>query len=299
MLLTAPFVIYGIFRVLYLIHHGGLDAARTTPPSSSGATARCRPASSSGGSPPGVITLAAVDAARTRHRRHRVHRVAHRERRSRRPAGTVRTLDVNPPAPGERRGHEFVQADTRDAAAMREAVRGCEVVVENAALVPVTRSSEAEYRSVNVDGCRTTLDAAEAEGAYVVRHLVERDLRHAARSCPRRRTRRSRRSTPTGAARPRRSGMVAERRAAGPADREPAAAHAGRARAPRALRRDLRPRAGRQAGAGVRPRREPLAAVRRGGPVLGGAGRDRAAGQRRLQRRQLRATGPCARTSRR
>jgi nucleoside-diphosphate-sugar epimerase len=79
----------------------------------------------------------------------------------------VRTLDVNPPPPGT--GHDFVQADTRDAAAMRRAVDGCEVVVENAALVPVTRSSEAEYRSVNVDGCRTTLDAAEAAGAYVVR----------------------------------------------------------------------------------------------------------------------------------
>ncbi|HEU0023950.1 MAG TPA: NAD-dependent epimerase/dehydratase family protein, partial [Thermoleophilaceae bacterium] len=82
---------------------------------------------------------------------------------------SVRTLDVNPPAPGRGPSHEFVQADTRDAAAMREAVRGCEVVVENAALVPITRSSPAEYRSVNVDGCRTTLDAAEAEGAYVVR----------------------------------------------------------------------------------------------------------------------------------
>ena len=80
----------------------------------------------------------------------------------------MRTLDVNPPARGAR-AHEFVQADTRDAGAMRAAVDGCEVVVENAALVPVTRSTEAEYRSVNVDGCRTTLDAAEAAGAYVVR----------------------------------------------------------------------------------------------------------------------------------
>ncbi len=79
----------------------------------------------------------------------------------------VRTLDVNPPP--DSAGHEFIQADTRDAAAMRAAAEGCEVVVENAALVPVTRSSEAEYRSVNVDGCRTTLDAAEAAGAYVAR----------------------------------------------------------------------------------------------------------------------------------
>ena len=80
---------------------------------------------------------------------------------------TVRTLDVNDPPAGA--PHEFVRADTRDPEAMRAAAAGCEVVVENAALVPVTRSSPAEYRSVNVDGCRVTLDAAEQAGAYVVR----------------------------------------------------------------------------------------------------------------------------------
>jgi len=80
---------------------------------------------------------------------------------------SVRTLDVNPP--DDMAGHEFVRADTRDTAAMGKAARRCDVVIENAALVPVTRSTEAEYRSVNVDGCRITLDAAEAEGAYVVR----------------------------------------------------------------------------------------------------------------------------------
>lgn len=78
----------------------------------------------------------------------------------------VRTLDVNPPEdPG---AHEFIQADVRDAEAVRRAVRGCDVVVDNAALVPVTRASEAEYRSVNVDGCRVTLDAAGEAGAYVL-----------------------------------------------------------------------------------------------------------------------------------
>jgi len=78
----------------------------------------------------------------------------------------VRTLDVNPPEhPG---AHEFVRADVRDAAAVARAARGCDVVVDNAALVPVTRADEAEYRSVNVDGCRVTLDAAAAEGAYVL-----------------------------------------------------------------------------------------------------------------------------------
>lgn len=78
----------------------------------------------------------------------------------------VRTLDVNPP---ERPGaHEFIRADVRDAEAVRAAAHGCDVVVDNAALVPVTRASEAEYRSVNVEGCRATLDAAAEAGAYVL-----------------------------------------------------------------------------------------------------------------------------------
>ncbi len=78
----------------------------------------------------------------------------------------VRTLDVNPP---ERPGaHEFVRADVREAEAVRAAARGCDVVVDNAALVPVTRASEAEYRSVNLEGCRVTLDAAAEAGAYVL-----------------------------------------------------------------------------------------------------------------------------------
>jgi nucleoside-diphosphate-sugar epimerase len=77
----------------------------------------------------------------------------------------VRLLDLDPPAGGER---EVARADVRDAQAMRRAASGCDVVVDNAALVPVTRASRAEYRSVNVDGCRTTLDAAAAAGAYVL-----------------------------------------------------------------------------------------------------------------------------------
>jgi nucleoside-diphosphate-sugar epimerase len=77
----------------------------------------------------------------------------------------VRLLDLDPADGGSR---EVVRADVRDADAMRRAAAGCEVVVDNAALVPVTRASAAEYRSVNVDGCRTTLDAADAAGAYVL-----------------------------------------------------------------------------------------------------------------------------------
>jgi nucleoside-diphosphate-sugar epimerase len=77
----------------------------------------------------------------------------------------VRTLDVNPPEAG---GREFVRADVRDAEALRRAAAGCEVVVDNAALVPVTRASAEEYRAVNVGGCRNTLLAAEEAGAYVL-----------------------------------------------------------------------------------------------------------------------------------
>jgi nucleoside-diphosphate-sugar epimerase len=78
----------------------------------------------------------------------------------------VRILDLHPPEnPGS---HEFVQADVRNADAVRAAARGCDVVLDNAALVPVTRASEAEYRSVNLDGCRVTLDAAAEVGAYVL-----------------------------------------------------------------------------------------------------------------------------------
>lgn len=79
----------------------------------------------------------------------------------------VRTLDVLPPSGGAY-PHEFIEADVRDAAAVREAARDCEVVVDNAALVPVSRSSLAEYRAVNVGGCANTLDAARDEGAYAL-----------------------------------------------------------------------------------------------------------------------------------
>lgn len=78
----------------------------------------------------------------------------------------VRTLDVTePPVPG---AHEFVRADVRDADAVRTAMHGCEVVVDNAALVPISRVSAEEYLATNRDGCRNVLDAAEAEGAYVL-----------------------------------------------------------------------------------------------------------------------------------
>lgn len=58
--------------------------------------------------------------------------------------------------------------DVRDAGAVRRAAEGCDVVVDNAALVPVTRSSDANYRAVNVQGSANTLAAAREAGAYAV-----------------------------------------------------------------------------------------------------------------------------------
>jgi nucleoside-diphosphate-sugar epimerase len=78
----------------------------------------------------------------------------------------VRGLDLREP---EGDGlDEFVRGDVRDAQAMMEAASGCDVVVDNAAAVPITHLSAAEYRSVNVDGCRVTLEAAMAAGSYVL-----------------------------------------------------------------------------------------------------------------------------------
>jgi nucleoside-diphosphate-sugar epimerase len=80
----------------------------------------------------------------------------------------VRLLDVNPPREPLPPGQEFVQADVRDRDAVMRAAEGCEVVVDNAALVPITKSTPDEFRAVNVGGCRNTLDAARAARAYVV-----------------------------------------------------------------------------------------------------------------------------------
>jgi 2-alkyl-3-oxoalkanoate reductase len=80
----------------------------------------------------------------------------------------VRTLDVHEPGPAADPAWEFVKADVRDASAMADAVKGVDVVVDNAALVPVTRSDAATYRSVNVEGCRTTLRAARDAGVYTL-----------------------------------------------------------------------------------------------------------------------------------
>ena len=54
----------------------------------------------------------------------------------------------------------LVNADVRDPPATTKAVTDVDVVVDNAALVPVRRSNAATYRSLNVDGCSTTIETA-------------------------------------------------------------------------------------------------------------------------------------------
>ncbi|HEY6760222.1 MAG TPA: NAD(P)-dependent oxidoreductase [Baekduia sp.] len=85
----------------------------------------------------------------------------------------VRTGDVNPPDPSA--PHEFVHLDVRDAAAVRAAAEDCEVIVNDAALVPVTKSDLATYRAVNVGGTENVVAAARATGAYVV-HISSTSL---------------------------------------------------------------------------------------------------------------------------
>jgi nucleoside-diphosphate-sugar epimerase len=78
----------------------------------------------------------------------------------------VRTIDVLDPP--DDAAHDFRRTDVRDAAGVRRAAEGCEVVVDNAALVPISRVPLERYREVNVGGCRNVLDAAQEEGAYVL-----------------------------------------------------------------------------------------------------------------------------------
>ena len=81
---------------------------------------------------------------------------------------SVRLLDVVEPAGPLPAGQVFTLGDVRDAETVREAIDGCDVVIDNAALVPITRAKLEGFRSVNVGGCKVTLDAARAAGAYVV-----------------------------------------------------------------------------------------------------------------------------------
>jgi nucleoside-diphosphate-sugar epimerase len=73
--------------------------------------------------------------------------------------------DINPPA--EPIQHAFLRLDVRDPGAVQFAVEQADVVIDNAAHVPLTRSTPAVYRSVNVAGTGNVLGAAQKAGIYV------------------------------------------------------------------------------------------------------------------------------------
>lgn len=65
---------------------------------------------------------------------------------------------------------EFIKADIQDLDALEPAIRGCDGVFHEAALVSVQRSfsMREEYHDVNVNGTRNVLDMAKRQGARVV-----------------------------------------------------------------------------------------------------------------------------------
>ncbi len=78
----------------------------------------------------------------------------------------VAVLDIVAPGPDFPDGAEYRKCDITDAAAVRQAVQGIDIVISNAALVPVTRSTADEYLSVNLGGAENVLTAALEAGSY-------------------------------------------------------------------------------------------------------------------------------------
>lgn len=65
------------------------------------------------------------------------------------------------------RGVQYVQGNILDKQKLQEAMKGCDVIHHNAAVLPVSRSGKA-FRTVNVDGTRNVLEAARANGVRKV-----------------------------------------------------------------------------------------------------------------------------------
>jgi nucleoside-diphosphate-sugar epimerase len=80
----------------------------------------------------------------------------------------VRILDIQLSAEAPPAGREQFEADVRDRDAVAGALRGVDVVVNNAALVPITQARSEEYLEVNVGGTETVLREAARSGAYVL-----------------------------------------------------------------------------------------------------------------------------------
>jgi len=80
----------------------------------------------------------------------------------------VRVFDLNDAA-DRRSGVDFVAGDIRDAAAVADALNGCDVVFNNVAQVPLAKD-RGLLRSVNVDGTRVLLDQCLRAGVGKVVH---------------------------------------------------------------------------------------------------------------------------------
>lgn len=95
---------------------------------------------------------------------------------------TVRVLDVwrDPQMAPE---IEWVECDIRDAAGVRRAMAGIDVVHHNVALVPLTKSG-GRFWEVNVDGARIAAEAAVAAGVRSFVHMSSSAVYGLPADCP-------------------------------------------------------------------------------------------------------------------
>ncbi len=83
----------------------------------------------------------------------------------------VRVLDRTPfHAPDLESKIEFIQGDLQDSDVVLRAVSGCEIVIHNAAVVPLSRAGK-EYWNVNVNGTRNVLAAAHENHVRKLVHI--------------------------------------------------------------------------------------------------------------------------------
>ncbi len=108
----------------------------------------------------------------------------HLVRRFLRNGDRVRVCDVEPFDDAELKSKiEFSIADVREAAAMDRLVDGADVVIHNAATLPIARAGK-NYWSVNVDGTRNVLTAAKKHGVKKVISISTSAVYGIPKECP-------------------------------------------------------------------------------------------------------------------
>ena len=108
-----------------------------------------------------------------------------------RPSSTARANDLR------EAGIEVRTGDLIDAAAVRRAVEGCEVVYHIAATYREAGQADASYTRINVDGTRHVLEAALSAGTARVVHCSTGGYTVISKTRPPMKRRRSRRVTST------------------------------------------------------------------------------------------------------